>query len=141
MEGNWKQFKGKVKEQWARLTGGDLEIVAGKREQLLGKIQEHYGIARSEAEKQVQAFVDRYRTPNLARPWNTRRQLPELDRDRLRDYFFSPNANTWFCPRTISMPSLIAGVAISTSPTWLLANNSNCGPAFTTNTSPSSAAK
>ena len=42
--GNWKQFKGKVKEQWGKLTDGD---------QMIGKMQERYGIAKDEAEKQV----------------------------------------------------------------------------------------
>ena len=59
LEGNWKQFKGKVKEQWGRLTDDDLDVVAGKREQLLGKIQEHYGVARTEAESQLRAFERR----------------------------------------------------------------------------------
>ena len=40
VEGNWKQFKGKVKEQWGDLTDDDLDRIAGKRDQLEGKIQE-----------------------------------------------------------------------------------------------------
>jgi len=59
IEGNWTQFKGKVKEQWGKLTDDDLDIIAGKRDQLLGRIQERHGIARDEAEKQVQAFQER----------------------------------------------------------------------------------
>lgn len=53
IEGNWKQFKGKVKEQWGKLTDDDLDVVAGKRDQLLGRIQERHGISRDEAERQV----------------------------------------------------------------------------------------
>lgn len=53
IEGNWKQFKGKVKEQWGKLTDDDLDVIAGKRDQLLGRIQERHGVARDEAEKQV----------------------------------------------------------------------------------------
>lgn len=53
IEGNWKQLKGKMIEQWGKLTNDDLDIVGGKREQLAGKIQERYGIGRDEAEKQV----------------------------------------------------------------------------------------
>ena len=53
VEGNWKQFKGKVKEQWGKLTDDDFDVIAGKRDQLLGRIQERYGISRDEAEKQV----------------------------------------------------------------------------------------
>ncbi len=53
IEGNWKQFTGKVKEQWGRLTDDDIDRMAGQREQLVGKIQENYGVARDEAEQQV----------------------------------------------------------------------------------------
>lgn len=51
--GNWKQFKGKVKEQWGKLTDDDLDVINGQREQLVGRIQERDGIARDQAEKQV----------------------------------------------------------------------------------------
>ena len=44
--GNWKQFKGQVKEKWGKLTDDDLDVVAGKRDQLVGKIQERYGITK-----------------------------------------------------------------------------------------------
>jgi uncharacterized protein YjbJ (UPF0337 family) len=53
IEGNWKQFKGKVHERWGDLTDDDLDRIEGKREQLVGRIQERYGIARDEAERQV----------------------------------------------------------------------------------------
>ncbi|RMX05942.1 CsbD family protein [Corticibacter populi] len=53
IEGNWKQFKGKIKEQWGKITDDDLDVIAGKRDQLLGKIQERQGIAKAEAEKQL----------------------------------------------------------------------------------------
>lgn len=53
IEGNWKQLKGKVKEQWGKLTDDDLDRVAGKRDQLAGKIQESYGVGKDEAERQV----------------------------------------------------------------------------------------
>ena len=56
IEGNWKQIKGKIKEQWGKLTDDDLDVIDGKREQLVGKIQEKYGIARDEAEKQLKQF-------------------------------------------------------------------------------------
>ncbi|ART79422.1 CsbD family protein [Oceanisphaera avium] len=52
-KGNWKQFKGKAKEQWGKLTDDDLDVIDGKREQLVGKVQERTGIAKDEAEKQV----------------------------------------------------------------------------------------
>lgn len=53
VEGNWKQFKGKVKEQWGKLTDDDLDTIAGKREQLEGKLQERYGYAKDQARKDV----------------------------------------------------------------------------------------
>jgi uncharacterized protein YjbJ (UPF0337 family) len=59
VEGNWKQFKGKVKEQWGRLTDDHLDKIAGKRDQLAGKIQETYAIDKEEAEKQIKTFEER----------------------------------------------------------------------------------
>jgi len=56
IEGNWKQVKGKVKEQWGKLTDDDLEVIAGKRDQLLGRIQQRHGLAKDEAERQVETF-------------------------------------------------------------------------------------
>ena len=56
IEGNWKQFKGKVKEQWGKLTDDDVDVIAGKRDQLIGRIQQQYGISKDEAERQVQTF-------------------------------------------------------------------------------------
>ncbi|MDD5323364.1 MAG: CsbD family protein [Methylococcales bacterium] len=56
IEGNWKQFKGKVKETWGDLTDDELEEIAGKRDVLLGKIQEKYGIKQDEADKRIKAF-------------------------------------------------------------------------------------
>ena len=46
IEGNWKQVKGKVKEQWGKLTDDDLDVIAGRREQLLGRIQQRHGLAK-----------------------------------------------------------------------------------------------
>ena len=51
--GNWKQVKGVVREKWGKLTDDDVDVIAGKRDILLGKIQERHGIAREEAEKQL----------------------------------------------------------------------------------------
>jgi uncharacterized protein YjbJ (UPF0337 family) len=51
--GNWKTFKGKVKEQWGKLTDDDLTRIEGKREQLLGVVQQRYGVAKDEAERQI----------------------------------------------------------------------------------------
>jgi uncharacterized protein YjbJ (UPF0337 family) len=56
IEGNWLQYKGQVKAQWAKLTDDHIEVIAGKRDELAGKIQESYGIAHDEADKQINAF-------------------------------------------------------------------------------------
>jgi len=55
--GSWKQFQGKVREKWGKLTDDDLTVVAGKRDQLSGALQRRYGIAKDEAEKQLDEFV------------------------------------------------------------------------------------
>jgi uncharacterized protein YjbJ (UPF0337 family) len=54
--GNWKQVKGVIREKWGKLTDDDLDVIAGKRDILLGKIQEKHGVAREEAEKQLKDF-------------------------------------------------------------------------------------
>jgi uncharacterized protein YjbJ (UPF0337 family) len=59
IEGNWKQFKGNVKAQWGKLTDDQLDVIAGKRENLAGKIQETYGISRDETEKQLSDWQQR----------------------------------------------------------------------------------
>ena len=59
-KGNWIQFVGKAKETWERLTDDDWKVVEGKRDQLVGKIQERYGIDREEAERQVSEFERNY---------------------------------------------------------------------------------
>lgn len=56
IEGNWKKVKGTVREQWGLLSDDHLERIGGKRDQLVGSIQESYGIAREEAERQVMAW-------------------------------------------------------------------------------------
>src|SRR5512144_1692945 len=53
IQGNWKQVVGKAKAQWGKLTDDDLDVVAGRREQLAGKIQERYGIAKDDVERQI----------------------------------------------------------------------------------------
>jgi uncharacterized protein YjbJ (UPF0337 family) len=53
IKGNWKQVTGRAKEQWGQLTDDDLDVVAGRRDRLAGVIQERYGIAKEEAERQL----------------------------------------------------------------------------------------
>lgn len=65
LRGQWKQVKGRIKERWGQLTDDDLDVIAGKRDQLLGRIQQRHGIARDEAERQVRQFEDRNRDVEL----------------------------------------------------------------------------
>lgn len=56
IEGNWKQFTGKIREKWGDLTDDEVAQIAGRRDVLIGKLQERYGIAREEAENQVREW-------------------------------------------------------------------------------------
>ena len=53
IKGNWKQFTGKVQEQWGKLTNDDMDVIDGKREQFVGKLQERHGLAKDAAEAQL----------------------------------------------------------------------------------------
>jgi uncharacterized protein YjbJ (UPF0337 family) len=55
-KGQWTQLKGSVRKQWGKLTDDDLDVIAGERERLVGKIQERYGIAKEEAERQIASW-------------------------------------------------------------------------------------
>jgi len=57
VEGNWKQLKGRAKQQWGKLTDDDLAMIHGRREELAGKIQERYGLATEAAQKQVDEWA------------------------------------------------------------------------------------
>jgi uncharacterized protein YjbJ (UPF0337 family) len=54
--GNWKQFQGEAQKQWGNLTNDDLDVIAGERTKLIGRIQERYGWAREEAERRVEEW-------------------------------------------------------------------------------------
>jgi uncharacterized protein YjbJ (UPF0337 family) len=56
-QGKWKQVKGSMKERWGKLTDDDLDVIAGQRDQLVGRIQERYGIAKEQARKQVEDWM------------------------------------------------------------------------------------
>lgn len=60
VEGNWLQFKGKVREQWGKLTDDDMDVIKGKRDQLAGRIQERYGLAKDDAERQLTDWERRF---------------------------------------------------------------------------------
>lgn len=57
LEGNWKQFKGRVQQTWGKLTDDDLDFIDGKRVELVGKIQERHGITKEKAEQQIDEFT------------------------------------------------------------------------------------
>ncbi len=60
-EGKWKQLRGKVKEQWGKLTDDEIDRINGNREQLVGRIQERYGSNRADVERDVDQFMQRHR--------------------------------------------------------------------------------
>jgi uncharacterized protein YjbJ (UPF0337 family) len=64
IEGNWKQFKGNVKEQWGKLSADQLDVIAGKRDNLAGNIQEMYGISKEEADRQLTDWQKRMKELN-----------------------------------------------------------------------------
>lgn len=57
IEGDWKQFSGKVQEKWGQLTDDELTEIAGQREQLIGRLQERYGYEKEQAEQELDDFV------------------------------------------------------------------------------------
>ena len=70
MQGKWKQMKGSVKERWGKLTDDDLDVINGQHDQLIGKIQERYGIAKEAAQKQVDE-------------WNAVARASETEQERI----------------------------------------------------------
>ena len=75
IEGNWKQLKGKIKEQWGELTDDDIDRIAGKRDQLSGRMQNAYGIGKDEADRQIDTWANEYDNSDL-RPNDPRRSQP-----------------------------------------------------------------
>ena len=59
IEGNRKQLRGRIREQWGALTDDDLDRIDGKREQLIGRIQEQYGLSKDEADRRVRSWETR----------------------------------------------------------------------------------
>lgn len=58
VEGNWKEFKGKVKQQWGDLTGDDLTVIEGNRDELSGRLQKRYGYAKDKARQEIDSWLD-----------------------------------------------------------------------------------
>ena len=61
VEGNWKQLKANIKEQWGKLTDDDLDVINGRRDQLEGKIQERYGYQKDQVRREVDSWYTRQR--------------------------------------------------------------------------------
>ena len=57
VEGKWKQMKGSIKQQWGKLTDDDLDYINGKRDEFVGRLQQRYGIAREEAQSQLDRWM------------------------------------------------------------------------------------
>jgi uncharacterized protein YjbJ (UPF0337 family) len=57
VEGNWKEFRGKVQQKWGKLTDSDLEFVKGKRLELAGRLQQRYGYAKDQADKEIDTWL------------------------------------------------------------------------------------
>jgi uncharacterized protein YjbJ (UPF0337 family) len=77
IEGNWKQFKGNVVQQWGKLTDDELNVIAGRRDLLLGRIQELYGISKDETEKQLTDWE--HRIKESSQPGDTTVRPPAAD--------------------------------------------------------------
>ena len=66
IHGDWKQMTGKVKEKWGKLTDDDLTVIAGKRDQLAGLLQQRYGYAKEQAEKELDEFMNGLKPKGIA---------------------------------------------------------------------------
>lgn len=57
IEGEWQNFKGKVRDKWGKLTDDDVEQVGGKKDRLVGRLKERYGYAKDKAEQEIDAWM------------------------------------------------------------------------------------
>ena len=67
IEGKWKQFSGAAREKWGKLTDSDWQTVTGKKDQLVGRIQQRYGLAKEEADRQAEEWARTLEEPTAAR--------------------------------------------------------------------------
>ena len=78
LRGNWNQLKGRIRRQWGKLTDDELDVIKGDQEILIGKIQEHYGRSRDEAEREVREWLaGEDRDLDRRRPQSRRRTSSE----------------------------------------------------------------
>lgn len=66
LQGDWQQIKGKMKQQWGKLTDDDFVVAQGKMEELGGLVQKRYGVAKEDAQKQVDEFWHRHKSESLS---------------------------------------------------------------------------
>jgi uncharacterized protein YjbJ (UPF0337 family) len=57
IEGHWKEFKGSVRSKWGKLTDDDLDVIAGKREAFVGRLQQRYGMHKDQAERELDGWL------------------------------------------------------------------------------------
>jgi uncharacterized protein YjbJ (UPF0337 family) len=72
--GKWSQMKGEIRQKWGKLTDDDLEIIAGSKDKFVGTIQERYGLAKEEAERQIDEWFKAARPPAA----RSRRRAPQF---------------------------------------------------------------
>lgn len=65
IEGNWKEMKGRIKQQWGELTDDDLTVMNGKRDELAGRLQQRYGYAKDRAEREIDDWLSRNQTDRM----------------------------------------------------------------------------
>lgn len=60
LKGHWNEFKGKIKEQFGKLTDDDLQVINGEVDQLVGKMQQYYGLSKEQAKKEIDNLFTRF---------------------------------------------------------------------------------
>jgi len=61
VKGNWNQAKGRIKEKWGKLTDDDITLIEGRRDHLIGRLQERYGLAKDAAEQEISSWEKVYK--------------------------------------------------------------------------------
>jgi len=74
LQGKWRELKGRVKEQWGKLTDDDLDVIEGQSERLVGLLQLHYGYAKDKAEQEYKRFMDQWSGSGGGHDMSARRQ-------------------------------------------------------------------
>jgi uncharacterized protein YjbJ (UPF0337 family) len=78
IEGKWKRFTGSARARWGKLTDNDWEMIAGEKDQLVGRIRELYGVAKAEAEKQADEWSHALKKSESESNAGTRLQKPRI---------------------------------------------------------------